>query len=186
MGTTKILCIIGQTASGKDTFAKDISIKPRYHLITSYTTRPKRDSEVDGREHNFITEEEYNKKFADTPKLAYTEINGYMYFTNEDCIFKDRINIYVIDPIGYYKLCRKYKDQYEIHVIYLYCSKHIRKERFISRDKSCTEEMFNQRNSAEFNQFNEFEKYISLGTIDVDMILNTGLVDIRKFNYDYI
>ncbi len=49
-----ITIIMGKSASGKDTLQQSM-IKKGYKPIITYTTRPKRDGEIDGKEYNFIS-----------------------------------------------------------------------------------------------------------------------------------
>ena len=49
---------MGKSASGKDTLYRKIMASCDYlKKINMYTTRPKRENEVDGREYNFIDED---------------------------------------------------------------------------------------------------------------------------------
>ena len=87
---------IGRTASGKSSIAKAVCKRMGLTQVVSYTTRPMRKSEKNGSDHIFITDEEVSQYEDDI--AAYTEINGYKYFTTYDMI--DKADIYVIDPIG--------------------------------------------------------------------------------------
>ena len=53
--------LVGCSSSGKDTvmnrLVKEFDVKP----VISYTTRPIRDCEIDGREYHFITEKEFER-----------------------------------------------------------------------------------------------------------------------------
>ena len=58
---------------------KEFDVKP----LVSYTTRPKRDCEQEGREYHFITDEEFerikdNDKFVET--RVYKTVNGNWYY----------------------------------------------------------------------------------------------------------
>ena len=75
--------LIGASASGKDTvmnrLIKEFDVKP----IISYTTRPIRDCEQDGREYHFITEKEFermkdNAEFIET--RVYKTVSGNWYY----------------------------------------------------------------------------------------------------------
>ena len=75
--------LIGASASGKDTvmnrLVKEFDVKP----VISYTTRPIRDCEIDGREYHFITEEEFermkdNDEFIET--RVYKTVSGNWYY----------------------------------------------------------------------------------------------------------
>ena len=56
----KLIIPMGKTGTGKDTIARFILDRSFILPIISYTTRPIRNGEVDGREHWFITDEEMN------------------------------------------------------------------------------------------------------------------------------
>ena len=75
--------LIGASASGKDTvmnrLIKEFDVKP----VISYTTRPIRDCEQEGREYHFITNEEFeeikdNGEFVET--RVYKTVNGNWYY----------------------------------------------------------------------------------------------------------
>ena len=75
----KLICIVGETASGKDSIIKAAVEKmSNYEIRTvcSYADRPKRENETDGIEHYFITTEEFNKLKEERKDdiLAYTHI----------------------------------------------------------------------------------------------------------------
>lgn len=59
----KIFCIMGKSASGKDTIYKRLLayFQDELSTIVSYTTRPIREGEQDGVEYFFITEQEVTK-----------------------------------------------------------------------------------------------------------------------------
>ena len=155
-----IICVIGRTCSGKDTLARALKKKFGFDTFVSYTTREKRDSEVDGVEHKFITEEEYDNIYKYKEKIAYTEINGYKYFVlKEDLInSKDEYKVYIIDPKGFEELVRNFKndDNIKIFSIYTKCNKTIRRRRYNKRESN-HKVSFEKRDRAETKQFDVFE-----------------------------
>ena len=50
-----MICLIGKTASGKDTIAKELVNKYGYKRIVTYTTRPIRDGEKEGVNYYYIS-----------------------------------------------------------------------------------------------------------------------------------
>ncbi|MGL5649880.1 MAG: guanylate kinase, partial [Clostridium sp.] len=57
----RIVVLIGRSGCGKDFFMKkligELTIKP----VVTYTSRPKRDGELNGKDYYFVTKEEFDK-----------------------------------------------------------------------------------------------------------------------------
>lgn len=90
----KLITITGPSGAGKDTVALMLSDLDGYKVLCSYTTRPKREGEIDGVEHHFVEK-------CDVPHdkmLAYTQYGGYEYWTTIDQVTDKAI--YVIDEDG--------------------------------------------------------------------------------------
>ena len=178
-----LICIIGKTCSGKDTLSYILDIHQGIKSLVSYTTRPKRDYEDDGEEHYFITEEEYNSKYKDEDKLAYTEINGYKYFTLYSQVMNTvgpNIYTYVIDPTGYYDLKERFSDKIDIKTVLVLCDDKIREERYYNRENNVSIP-FLERSQAESAQFDEFEKnHIQ----ECDVVLRTDKLNLLRLIYD--
>ncbi|MCR5210765.1 MAG: guanylate kinase [Lachnospiraceae bacterium] len=86
----KLYCILGKSASGKDTVYgrlsgdKDLNLK----AVVTYTTRPKRSGETEGREYHF-TDEETLMNFRAAGRIieerVYHTVHGdWYYFTADD------------------------------------------------------------------------------------------------------
>lgn len=142
---------IGRTASGKSSIAKAVCEKMGLTQVVSYTTRPMRKSEKNGADHIFITDEEVSQYEDDI--AAYTEINGYKYFTTYDVI--DKSDIYVIDPIGVDNLKIKCGDRYEFVEIYIRTPQDLSETRARLRGDKLKD--FKQRWVAENQQFTDYE-----------------------------
>ena len=142
---------IGRTASGKSSIAKGVCEKMGLTQVVSYTTRPMRKSEKNGSDHIFITDGEVLQYEEDI--AAYTEINGYKYFTTYDVI--DKSDIYVIDPIGMDNLKIKCGDRYEFIEIYIRTPQNLAEERVRIRGDKLKD--FRQRWVAENQQFTDYE-----------------------------
>ena len=142
---------IGRTASGKSSIAKGVCEKMGLTQVVSYTTRPMRKSEKNGSDHIFITDGEVLQYEEDI--AAYTEINGYKYFTTYDVI--DKSDIYVIDPIGMDNLKIKCGDRYEFIEIYIRTPQNLAEERARIRGDKLKD--FRQRWVAENQLFTDYE-----------------------------
>lgn len=98
----KLITITGPSGAGKDTVARMLSDMGSYKVICSYTTRPKREGEIDGVEHHFVEKCEV----PHDKLLAYTQYGGYEYWTTIEQV-DDKV-IYVIDEDGLKSLCEKF------------------------------------------------------------------------------
>ena len=100
----KLITITGPSGAGKDTVARMLSEMGGYQVLCSYTTRPKREGEIDGVEHYFV-------ETCNVPRdkmLAYTQYGGYEYWVTIDQA-KNK-SFYVIDEDGLKVLCKKFPD----------------------------------------------------------------------------
>lgn len=151
-----ILLISGETASGKDTLAKLLQTKG-LKTCCSYTTRPIRPSEINHREHHFISDKEADEilKTRQSELCAYTKIGDYRYFS----LFEDLkdSDIYVIDPNGIKTLIDKFGDSIDIKIIYITCDYKTALERAVIRGDDI--DTFNKRVASEKEQFENFDFY---------------------------
>ena len=101
-------------------------------------------------DHYFISPEDV-KKF-ESNIAAYTEINGYQYFTTVEEL--DRCDIYVIDPKGVEDLKQRIGEQFDLIPIYLRVPKTVAKRRAAQRKDG----LFDERTKREDEQFSQYEK----------------------------
>lgn len=78
-----LIIISGTTCAGKGTVIKKVIEKHNDLILSvSYTTRPKRDYEINGVEYYFVSEEEFKRKINDNEFLEYAEVHkGILYGT---------------------------------------------------------------------------------------------------------
>lgn len=106
-----IVCIVGPSGSGKTTLANIASKELNIPTLCSYTTRPKRENEINGIDHFFVSKEEMPTK---DKMLAYTKFGYYEYWASIEQIPIDKPIIYVIDEKGLLMLIEEWGNKYEI------------------------------------------------------------------------
>ena len=138
-----ILC--GKSGSGKDRIIGEIVRRGEYKPIISYTTRPMREGEINGKEYNFISKEEFLKFLKEDSLIEYRKYNtlvngnpdvwyyGVMkkpeYLFEFGDLFK---NIVILDLEGAENFI-KYSGKENCKVIYIDCDDKIREERAKAR-----------------------------------------------------
>ena len=76
-----LIIISGTTCAGKGTVIKKLlSNHNDIVLSISYTSRPKRDSEIDGIDYYFVSEEEFEKKIKNNEFLDYAKVQYKAYY----------------------------------------------------------------------------------------------------------
>lgn len=111
--TKTILCLIGGSGVGKTLGALHLQQKLGANVICSYTTRPKRSEEIDGRDHYFVD--------VVPPKdelLAYVSFgpDSYKYYALKTQV-KGPLTVYVIDEKGYLDLIKNHGSKYNLYVV---------------------------------------------------------------------
>lgn len=94
-----MIILIGESGSGKTTVAKILQEKYGMKMITTYTTRPMRDGEVNGVDYHFISVDEFcalreRGFFAET-----AEYRGWFYGSAKDD-YKYKDSVAILTPHG--------------------------------------------------------------------------------------
>ena len=86
--------ISGPSGSGKTTLVKNllkaIDLKTKLVKSVSFTTRPQRPGEVDGKDYFFISEKQFREQKKAKKILEWTRYLGYYYATSKDFIERYR------------------------------------------------------------------------------------------------
>jgi guanylate kinase len=78
-----VVVISGPGGVGKDTLIEKLLARdPRLRYSVSYTTRPKRDYEVEGEHYSFVDEEGFRQLLEEGALLEHATINGHLYGTS--------------------------------------------------------------------------------------------------------
>lgn len=130
-----IIAIIGKTCSGKDTVANYIHHTYGIPPVISYTQKPKRDDQINGEHHWFVSQEEFDKIKADEENLlGYVKFpyTRYEYCATTEIFETQDVVTYVIDPVGLEWLKEHHPDINIIPIILSITDKTL-KERSIAR-----------------------------------------------------
>lgn len=151
-----IVAICGKAGAGKDALLQALAkIYPEAHIKVSYTTRPPRDYEVDGKDYHFITRDEFIQLIEEGKMLEAAEFNGWVYGTSVLDLVEDKLNFGVFNPAGVEALDNH--DFLNVLLIMCDCPDHIRLIRQLSRENTPdVEEVLRRYNTDRFD-FSEFD-----------------------------
>lgn len=137
----KIIYLMGKSASGKDTIFRELIKRSNQKLIkiVSYTTRPIRAEEINGREYHFVNLEKYLELKKVGLIIEEREYNTYLgkwlYFT----VYDEKLNLengsYILIGTlqGFISMC-KYFGREKILPIYIELDDSIRLQRALNRE----------------------------------------------------
>ncbi|MBN1382967.1 MAG: guanylate kinase [Deltaproteobacteria bacterium] len=81
------MVVSAPSGAGKTTICKKIlKMFPNIKYSVSYTTRPARSGEVDGRDYHFVSEEDFRERIANGGFAEWSENFGYLYGTSLDTL----------------------------------------------------------------------------------------------------
>ncbi len=136
MNKFKLIALFGESSAGKDSIQHWLERKfKNVHGMVSYTSRPPRDYEVEGREYHFISQEDFKKLIAENKMLEYTCFNDWYYGTNINELQKDKINVGVFNPQGIQNLL-VHSDTIDILPVWIQAPEKERLLRSFSREKN--------------------------------------------------
>lgn len=152
----KVICLIGKAGSGKDTLLRRIlSLHPDLHEIISYTTRPPRDYEVNGKDYYFISSNDFENLLISGDLVEATRFNDWFYGTGRSVLKEDKINIGVFNPDGVEALLLD--KNIEIMVYYIQAEDKTRIMRQLNREEYPDIEEIFRRYKADENDFYNLE-----------------------------
>lgn len=143
--------IMGKSSSGKDTIYRKLMEDNELKLnkIITYTTRPARAGEVEGKEYHFVDEAKMNEMDRNgkiIEKRAYDTVYGvWNYFTADDENVKiDRNNYMVIGTLDSYEQLRAYYGEKKVMPIYIEVEDGERLARALEREREQDEPKYSE------------------------------------------
>lgn len=110
-----IFIVSGPSGAGKSTLVEGLMARyPDLSLSVSYTTRPARGAEVDGREYHFVDTETFLRRRDADEMAEWAEVHGALYGTPrgplDDAIAEGRDMLLDVDIQGARRLKNLYRD----------------------------------------------------------------------------
>lgn len=125
----KIVALFGMAGSGKDTLQNLLAESLDVNPIVSTTTRPPRDTEIDGEAYHFKTDD----NFFDGGMVEYTQFRGWYYGTPYSSLDRDKVNIGVFNIAGIKQLKRS--KVVDVLPIFVSCDDKVRLQRQLDREE---------------------------------------------------
>ena len=145
-----LLCIMGRSASGKDTLTNMLCNRTGLKQVISYTTRERRVNE--GETHIFISDDEYKELEESGQIAAFTQIGQHKYCCTINQLYNN--DIYVIDPIGVKHLRELNLPNLRLVTVFINVPDSIREERALNKrgDDKFKWRVRNRNESEQFRQ----------------------------------
>ncbi len=117
-----LIVISGPSGTGKGTLVKKLlDVDPTIQFSISYTTRKRRDTELDGVDYHFISEEEYDELLESGAFLEHATVHGHRYGTPagpiDEGIKQGRSYLLDIDPQGAMNVMKMRPDCVSIFIL---------------------------------------------------------------------
>jgi guanylate kinase len=178
----KLYCLIGRSATGKSSVEKQLR---KYGLlpVVSYTTRPIRTGEVNGRDYNFVSDEEFNTMLNNGDILEHAVYNNWNYGTAKSSIDLNKGSyIIVVNPEGFVQLQNAFGKE-KVVGIFVWTPLWQLLRRSIYRQPNATEDQLKEicrRFISDFDTFKDADDICSL------KVLNNNINDCANHIIDCI
>lgn len=157
-----MLILIGPSASGKTQIVQKLISEYGMKKLVTYTSRPKRVGEIDGKDYHFISVTEFKEKIEHNFFIEYVNYNNNYYGTSRSDLALDKVVI--LEPTGL-KHYLKEKTK-EFVVVFLETSIDVLKMRMINRGDKLEDIKYRLQNDT--NLFNEEIKTMA------DLVIDTS------------
>lgn len=154
-----IVILVGESASGKTTLARDLQQFEGFSQIVTYTTRPPRNGEQDGVDYHFITDEKFNVMIDNNEFVEHASYRGWQYGTAINSKITEDVVI-VLTPAGA-RAFRKFAAEHpelelDLFVIYIMVDRRSRLMKLLERGDDIEEAY--RRSLSDVGQFDAFDR----------------------------
>ena len=156
----QLIIISGTTCAGKGTVVKEL-LNENLSLSISYTSRPKREGEIDGKDYYFVSSEEFEQKIANNDFLEYAKVQYGKYYGTpkaevKELLAKGKDVILEIDVQGANQIKEMFPETILIFIMAPSMSEV--KRRIKARGKENNKQII-ERFKVAYNELNEINKY---------------------------
>lgn len=164
----KIIALIGEAGSGKDTIMRNVlKVRPGLHEIVSCTTRPMREGEREGVNYFYLTKEAFAEKVINGEMFEATSFNGWFYGTAKQSMDETVVNIGVFNPEGIEALLES--NEVDVTIYYVRATDKNRLLRQLNRENNPDVDEIIRRFKADRKDFCELDfDYIKLPNNTLD------------------
>ena len=110
----KLIVLVGDSASGKSSIAKELIESFDYKKLVTYTTRSPRKGEVDGIDYHFVDKDTMDKMITDKAFFDIAQYAKWYYAAPTEPI--NQKTVVILTPIGF----RRAKKQYGSRIVSFY------------------------------------------------------------------
>ena len=174
-----LIIISGTTCAGKGTvIRKLLESHNDIDLSISYTSRPKREHEVDGVDYYFVTQEEFEKKIENDEFLEYAQVHYGAYYGTPKKEIQEKLDkgkdvILEIDVQGAKIVKEKFPDTVLIFI--MAPSMEEVKRRILMRGEETVDQIISRFKVA-YNEINEYNNY-NYVVVNDDLALSVKKVE---------
>ena len=184
MNKIKLIAIIGRSASGKDhLFRHTLKNNPNLNPVIHYTTRPRRDGEVDGKDYFFVTETEFQRKEDNYEFFSITSFRDWRYGVDSKSFDPNKVNIGIFNPFEISQLYGFFKDKFQLFIIETQAEEQARYNRSLERLNPFDEEGLKElcrRNLADeedFKSIKDIPRFVLSTTTLYSSAYNQGFMN---------
>lgn len=174
-----LFCILGKTASGKDTVSRIVAREMNIPLLVSHTSRPMRTGEQEGINYHFVPDyvfddmEKHGDFIETTTYHISSENRDYKYGYNKNVINSCEIGMCIVNPHGLYSLLESDEDL-NIVAIALERNDKARALSYLTRDDNVNVDEFVDRWIRDRNDFKDLiTDYVIFNDTDLDVAVAT-------------
>lgn len=109
-----LICILGFSASGKDTIEKEMINKYSFNKVIQFTNRPPRENEINGIDYHFVSNQEFKSLILKNEFVSYRKFNSILgtwyYGISKNGFSLSDKNILIVDIDGLLDIKKNYTE----------------------------------------------------------------------------